>query len=104
MKKDQKSDLEEYYMIKKDLQLPVKVKLYFLIFENALDNTKTGRVAETKSSFSKDLLTAFLNLSAGQKGIYMLHNINFALEQLDSLDKERTKPDSGIDIDEIRNI
>jgi len=34
----------------------------------------------------------------------MLHNLNFVLEQLDSLDKERTKPDSGIDADEIRNI
>ena len=104
MKTDQKSDLQKYEMIKKDIQLPVKVKLYFLIFENALNNTNTACVTETKSSFSKELLTAFTSLSAAQKGMYMLHNLNFVLEQLDSLDKERTKPDSGIDADEIRNI
>lgn len=52
-------------MMKKDMELPVKVKLYFLIFENALDNKKAERGTETKSSFSNELLNAFVNLSAG---------------------------------------
>ena len=40
---EEKSDLEKYYLLKKDIDLPVKVKLYFLIFDNALDQTKVPR-------------------------------------------------------------
>lgn len=32
MKADCRSDLERYFELKKDIQLPVKARLYFLIF------------------------------------------------------------------------
>lgn len=60
---EEKSDLEKYYLLKKDVDFPVKVKLYFLIFENALDQNKAPRTIESKKGFSKALLNAFLNLS-----------------------------------------
>lgn len=41
-----KSDLEKYFLLKKELELPVKVRLYFLIFENAIDHTKAPRTIE----------------------------------------------------------
>lgn len=37
------SDIEKYYHLKKDVDLPVKVRLFFLIFENALDNNKAPK-------------------------------------------------------------
>jgi len=40
---EQNSDLEKYYHLKKDVELPVKARLFFLIFENALDQNKAPR-------------------------------------------------------------
>lgn len=40
---EEKSDLEKYYLLKKDVNLPVKVKVYFFIFENAINQTKAPR-------------------------------------------------------------
>jgi hypothetical protein len=40
---EQNSDLEKYYRLKKDVDLPVKVRLFFLIFENALDQNKAPK-------------------------------------------------------------
>lgn len=33
--------MEKYFLLKRDIDLPVKVRLYFLIFENALGHAKT---------------------------------------------------------------
>lgn len=36
--------------------------------------------------------------------MYLLHNINFVIDQLDKQEKEKTKSDSLIESDEIKNI
>lgn len=81
---ENKSDLQKYYLLKKDIELPVKVRLYFLIFENQLDHSKALKTIDEKKGFSKALLNAFSNLSTAEKGAYLLSTINFVIEQLDS--------------------
>lgn len=101
---EQNSDLEKYYRLKKDVDLPVKVRLFFLIFENALDQNKAPKTIQEKKGFSKALLNAFSNLSTNEKGQYLLNSISFVLQQQDRQEKEKTKADSKFQSDQIRNI
>jgi hypothetical protein len=67
--------------LKEGLELPVKIKLYLSIFENAIDQNKAPRTIESKKGFSKALLNAFSNLSLHEKGIYLLDSIKFLRQE-----------------------
>jgi hypothetical protein len=62
----------------------VKVRLYFLLFENTLDQTKSDKALEkhSKNTFSKALINAFVNLSTAEKGHFLYNSMNFVIEQM----------------------
>lgn len=101
-----KSEMDKYNALKNEVELPVKIKLYFLIFENAIENNKAPRAIETRKGFSKALLNAFTNLSNQEKGLYLLDGLNYVLEQLDKQEKDKTKSDTKSEslTDEIKHI
>ena len=78
-----KSDLDKYFELKMDLELPVKIKLYLSIFENAINQSKAPRTIESKKGFSKALLNTFSNMSIQEKGFYLLDSINFIRKELE---------------------
>jgi hypothetical protein len=94
---EEKKYFERYNLLKKEIELPVKTKLYFLIFENAVFQPKDTKPHEFKNTFSKSLLSAFLNLSSIEKGKYLLNNMSFVAEHLERKEKLRIKADSTVD-------
>ena len=67
--KAEQSQINQYYKLKNECDLPVRLKIYFSILENGMDHQnqhhhhKSHAKFESKNQFSKRLLEAFNNLS-----------------------------------------
>lgn len=74
MKGSEQSEINQYYKLKNSCDLPLKLKIYFSLLENGMENHhhKSHQIFQSKNQFSKILLEAFNNLSLPEKGRYLL--------------------------------